>query len=152
ALFKLLAERVPLPMPAFHVAELDLLRGAIALENVGASIADLSDYPLCLNRPVGLTGKHIQHSDFLRESALSKQVLSIMLYDNQARKLFMSYGDAGEKFALGSEEAQRFWQEYYRGLVGGFDRQSDCRYIGRSIPRNDVLYKVRGQAKYVANL
>jgi CO/xanthine dehydrogenase Mo-binding subunit len=83
---------------------------------------------------------------------LAKASLSIILYDNQAGKLLMSYADTGEKFALGTAEAQRSWQEFYRGLVENFDLAGDYQYIGRSIPRNDVLYKVRGQAKYVANI
>jgi CO/xanthine dehydrogenase Mo-binding subunit len=64
----------------------------------------------------------------------------------------MSYADAGEKFALGTEDTQRPWQELYRGLVGDLNPTGDHRYIGHSVPRNDVLYKVRGQAKYAANL
>ena len=58
--------------------------------------------------------------------------------------------DDGEKFALGTEEQQRGWQQTYRELI---ERESrDGRYVGRSLPRNDVLYKVRGKAKYAANL
>jgi CO/xanthine dehydrogenase Mo-binding subunit len=64
----------------------------------------------------------------------------------------MSYADVGEKFALGTEDTQRPWQELYRGLVGDLNPVGDHRYIGHSVPRNDVLYKVRGQAKYAANL
>ena len=60
--------------------------------------------------------------------------------------------DEGEKFALGTEDEQRPWQEAYRALVQSFDAEKDYRYIGRSVPRNDVLYKVRGKAKYAANI
>lgn len=60
--------------------------------------------------------------------------------------------DTGEKFALGSEAEQQPWQEAYRALIESFEPQRGERYVGRSIPRNDVLYKVRGKAKYVANL
>ncbi len=62
----------------------------------------------------------------------------------------MSEFDAGEKFALGSVADQRPWQQVYRGLADP-DRQ-EAAYVGRSVPRNDVLYKVRGKAKYAANL
>lgn len=64
----------------------------------------------------------------------------------------MSALDEGEKFALGSETDQRPWQEAYRELVGGSATGEGKRYVGRSVPRNDVLYKVRGKAKYAANI
>ncbi|MBX9846481.1 MAG: hypothetical protein K2Z80_32205 [Xanthobacteraceae bacterium] len=67
----------------------------------------------------------------------------------------MSEIDLGEKFALGSEEEQQIWQRSYRGLVEALRDPShgeQTPYVGRSIPRNDVLYKVRGKAKYAANL
>src|SRR4051812_10240632 len=63
----------------------------------------------------------------------------------------MAEVDEGEKFALGNADTQRPWQEYYRGLVGS-ELGGDSRYIGHSVPRNDVLYKVRGKAKYAANV
>jgi CO/xanthine dehydrogenase Mo-binding subunit len=64
----------------------------------------------------------------------------------------MSILDEGEKFALGSEGDQRPWQKAYRELVGGAHLDQGSRYVGRSVPRNDVLYKVRGKAKYAANI
>ena len=64
----------------------------------------------------------------------------------------MSDVDDGEKFALGSERDQRPWQEAYRALVEEMDEPAELRYVGRSIPRNDVLYKVLGKAKYAANV
>lgn len=60
--------------------------------------------------------------------------------------------DEGEKFALGTESEQRPWQNAYRALVQSFDGDAGRRYVGRSVPRNDVLYKVRGKAKYAANI
>ena len=60
--------------------------------------------------------------------------------------------DGGEKFALGTEADQRPWQDAYRALVQAFDGDGARRYVGRSVPRNDVLYKVRGKAKYAANV
>lgn len=63
--------------------------------------------------------------------------------------------DDGEKFALGSEREQRLWQIEYRSIVEQIEassRTDATRYVGKSIPRNDVLYKVRGKAKYAANL
>ena len=59
--------------------------------------------------------------------------------------------DDGEKFALGTAEQQRSWQHAYRELIEAFVER-DGHYVGRSLPRNDVLYKVRGKAKYAANL
>ena len=64
----------------------------------------------------------------------------------------MSGIDEGEKFALGSEDEQRPWQDAYRTLVRSFDSEDGSRYVGHSVPRNDVLYKVRGKAKYAANV
>jgi nicotinate dehydrogenase large molybdopterin subunit len=58
--------------------------------------------------------------------------------------------DDGEKFALGTQDEQRSWQDAYRKIIEQEAR--DGRYVGRSLPRNDVLYKVRGKAKYAANL
>jgi CO/xanthine dehydrogenase Mo-binding subunit len=60
--------------------------------------------------------------------------------------------DEGEKFALGTEAEQRPWQSAYRTMVKGFEGAGDSNYVGRSVPRNDVLYKVRGKAKYAANI
>lgn len=59
--------------------------------------------------------------------------------------------DVGEKFALDGAEEQRHWQEIYREIIGGATKGSDL-FFGHSIPRNDVLYKVRGRAKYAANV
>jgi CO/xanthine dehydrogenase Mo-binding subunit len=68
----------------------------------------------------------------------------------------MDIVDRGEKFALGTEDEQRQWQEAYRGIVQSLESQPASadggRYVGHSVPRNDVLYKVRGKAKYAANL
>ncbi|MCC6949704.1 MAG: xanthine dehydrogenase family protein [Bradyrhizobiaceae bacterium] len=64
----------------------------------------------------------------------------------------MSSIDDGEKFALGTEGEQRPWQDAYRALVQSFEAGSGRRYVGHSVPRNDVLYKVRGKAKYAANI
>ena len=60
--------------------------------------------------------------------------------------------DSGEKFALGTEDDQRRWQEVYRDLVEEPNQAGDLRYVGKSIPRNDVLYKILGKAKYLANV
>lgn len=60
--------------------------------------------------------------------------------------------DSGEKFALGTEDDQRPWQDAYRSIVEMFENEAGHRYVGRSVPRNDVLYKVRGKAKYAANI
>jgi CO/xanthine dehydrogenase Mo-binding subunit len=60
--------------------------------------------------------------------------------------------DDGEKFALGSAAHQQPWQRIYRELVEPVAETGEHHYVGRSVPRNDVLYKVRGQAKYAANL
>ena len=68
----------------------------------------------------------------------------------------------GEKFALGALEEQEHWQsEYYRivseaseqtrsAQEGAFD--GDGPWVGLRLPRNDALYKVRGMARYAANL
>ena len=68
----------------------------------------------------------------------------------------MDIVDQGEKFALGSEDEQRQWQETYRDIVQSLNGQpantDGGHYVGHSVPRNDVLYKVRGKAKYAANL
>jgi CO/xanthine dehydrogenase Mo-binding subunit len=60
--------------------------------------------------------------------------------------------DKGEKFALGTEAEQDPWQRAYRTIVKEFEGEGDRNYVGRSVPRNDVLYKVRGKAKYAANI
>lgn len=68
----------------------------------------------------------------------------------------------GEKFALGAVEDQAVWQSEYRSIVQR-GRQAAwqgspqefleaSKTIGERIPRNDVLYKVRGQARYAANV
>ena len=57
----------------------------------------------------------------------------------------------GEKFALGSAERQRSWQQPHRELIKGVVERGG-HYVGRSIPRNDVLYKVRGKSKCASNL
>ncbi len=65
--------------------------------------------------------------------------------------------DDGEKFALGSPEEQRPWQSAYRSMIDALTGKpakdaAGRRYVGRSLPRNDVLYKVRGKARYAANI
>ncbi|MEC7489901.1 MAG: xanthine dehydrogenase family protein molybdopterin-binding subunit [Pseudomonadota bacterium] len=60
--------------------------------------------------------------------------------------------DSGEKFAVGTEQDQRPWQEMYRDLVEEPHQPGGLRYVGRSIPRNDVVYKILGKAKYLANV
>ena len=69
----------------------------------------------------------------------------------------MSDIDDGQKFALGSARDQKPWQDAYRAMVDATIEQvaPDSvahRYVGRSLPRNDVLYKVLGKAKYAANI
>ena len=67
----------------------------------------------------------------------------------------------GEKFALGAAEEQALWQAGYRTIVkrvreelhgGTFDTAADATTVGERLPRNDVLYKVRGKARYAANV
>ena len=68
--------------------------------------------------------------------------------------------DDGEKFALGTSEEQRPWQAAYRAMINAATGKTGPktegvvghRYVGRSLPRNDVLYKVRGRARYAANI
>ena len=60
--------------------------------------------------------------------------------------------DDGEKFALGSLDEQQRWQSAYRSMIDAMTsrhgrRAANLRYVGRSLPRNDVLYKVRGKAR-----
>ncbi|MBN8477730.1 MAG: xanthine dehydrogenase family protein [Burkholderiales bacterium] len=68
----------------------------------------------------------------------------------------------GEKYALGALDEQAHWQaEYHRivdkvrvGLHGAGSEAlaNDSRTVGERLPRNDVLYKVRGRARYAANI
>ena len=68
----------------------------------------------------------------------------------------------GEKFALGTPEEQAHWQnEYYRIVSEAAERtpgdegeafDGDGPWVGMRLPRNDALYKVRGRARYAANL
>ena len=68
----------------------------------------------------------------------------------------------GEKFALGTIEEQEHWQnEYYRIVSQAAERtpgdegdpiEGDGPWVGMRLPRNDALYKVRGRARYAANL
>ena len=68
----------------------------------------------------------------------------------------------GEKFALGTPEEQAHWQnEYYRIVSEAAERtpgdegeafEGDGPWVGMRLPRNDALYKVRGRARYAANL
>ncbi|MSP66497.1 MAG: aldehyde oxidase [Alphaproteobacteria bacterium] len=64
----------------------------------------------------------------------------------------------GEKFALGSLAEQAHWQGEYRRILeaariadGGHPGEAAAT-VGRRLPRADVLYKVRGRARYVANV
>ncbi len=61
-----------------------------------------------------------------------------------------------DKAGLGSTEDHAHWQKAYQALA---DAHADeplgadgLRYVGSSVPRKDVLYKVRGKAAYAANL
>lgn len=65
----------------------------------------------------------------------------------------------GEKFALGSLEEQAHWQAEYHRIVGEVrsrtgskDTLSRSSTVGERLPRNDVIYKVRGRARYAANI
>ena len=65
----------------------------------------------------------------------------------------------GEKFALGTAAEQAPWQEEFHRIIAeardgapGPDTADPSRNIGLRLPRNDVLYKVRGRAKYAANI
>lgn len=52
----------------------------------------------------------------------------------------------------GEGDAERRWLAYYQELVEPLEEPSGRpRYVGRSVPRNDVLDKVRGRARYAAN-
>ena len=68
----------------------------------------------------------------------------------------------GEKFALGSVDEQAYWQAEYARIVNdvreraqgeiGEDEINKARTLGLRLPRADVLYKVRGRARYAANV
>lgn len=68
----------------------------------------------------------------------------------------------GEKFALGSVDEQAHWQAEYARIVNdvreraqgeiGEDEINKARTLGLRLPRADVLYKVRGRARYAANV
>ena len=65
----------------------------------------------------------------------------------------------GEKFALGTAAEQAPWQEEFHRIIAeardgapGPDTADPSRNIGLRLPRNDVLYNVRGRAKYAANI
>ncbi|MGE0734692.1 MAG: xanthine dehydrogenase family protein molybdopterin-binding subunit [Alphaproteobacteria bacterium] len=70
--------------------------------------------------------------------------------------------DGDLKFALGSADEQEHWQGIYRDLIARVMQESGrdaggvsverLPAVGVSVPRNDALYKVRGRAKYAANL
>ncbi len=71
-------------------------------------------------------------------------------------KAGMAEGE-GEKFALETAEEQAPWQDAYHRIVAeargpGPGAADPSRAIGLRLPRNDVLYKVRGRAKYAANI
>ena len=68
----------------------------------------------------------------------------------------------GEKFALGALEEQEHWQSEYYRIVSETSEQTRSTeadafngaqpWVGLRLPRNDALYKVRGMARYAANL
>ena len=68
----------------------------------------------------------------------------------------------GEKFALGSLEEQTHWQGEYSRIVRDVlettrgeapaEITEGGGTVGFRLPRNDVLYKVRGQARYADNI
>ena len=63
----------------------------------------------------------------------------------------------GEKFALGTLAEQAHWKREYRRIVEGVrgrlpDVDAAAGTVGQPIPRNDALYKVRGRARYAANI
>lgn len=60
----------------------------------------------------------------------------------------------GEKFAMGTGGEQVLWQTEYQRIVEEVRAAAGAPagYVGVSVPRHDVLYKVRGRAKYAANL
>ncbi|CAH1653276.1 MULTISPECIES: xanthine dehydrogenase family protein molybdopterin-binding subunit [unclassified Chelatococcus] len=61
--------------------------------------------------------------------------------------------ESGEKFALGGVAEQRPWQKLYKGFADPAHEDGQTpTYVGRSVPRNDVLYKVRGKARYAPNI
>ena len=73
----------------------------------------------------------------------------------------------GEKFALGTLDEQAHWKGEYHRIVDGVREQARVKgakllgaepvgletdTVGLPLPRNDVLYKVRGKARYAANI
>lgn len=70
--------------------------------------------------------------------------------------------DVGAKFALGTAAEEARWQAEYARIVEGVIKEAAgraaagkgpaTRYVGHSVPRLDVLYKVRGKARYAANI
>ena len=63
----------------------------------------------------------------------------------------------GEKFALGTLAEQAHWKREYRRIVEDVrgrlpDVDAAAGTVGQPIPRNDALYKVRGRARYAANI
>lgn len=66
--------------------------------------------------------------------------------------------DAGAKFDFGSAAEEARWQREYARIVGGVRAEAAAgaapatRHVGHSIPRLDVLYKVRGKARFAANI
>ena len=68
----------------------------------------------------------------------------------------------GEKFAMGSLSEQAVWQAKFHKIVEVLREQSSGndvkapgqlkRYVHSRLPRNDVLYKVRGRAMYSGNI
>lgn len=68
----------------------------------------------------------------------------------------------GEKFAMDTLSEQTLWQEKFHEIVESLTEQTSGdearapgqqrRYVGSRLPRNDVLYKVRGKAMYSGNI
>ncbi|MDA0260593.1 MAG: xanthine dehydrogenase family protein molybdopterin-binding subunit [Proteobacteria bacterium] len=68
----------------------------------------------------------------------------------------------GEKFALGSLQEQARWKREYHRIVDDVRDQErraaseslgvETDTVGQRLPRNDVLFKVRGKARYAANI
>jgi CO/xanthine dehydrogenase Mo-binding subunit len=68
----------------------------------------------------------------------------------------------GEKFALGSLDEQAHWSREYERIIDDArarsqaarsdDDNAGAGTVGLRLPRKDVLYKVRGKARYAANV
>ena len=70
--------------------------------------------------------------------------------------------DIGAKFTLGTAAEEARWQSEYARIVNSVLESTpggpsggtapDKHFVGRNVPRADVLYKVRGKARYAANV